>query len=143
MEIQSNKAQWASGVLNIQWIETGKSDCTISAIVNIPSGASNSGIAFRVEGASDWLIATLNAASDVVYVLKRSPGLTIVAQQAMVLAADTNYVLEVVLSGSSIKVYVDGALKIDTTEAHNQTITKHGIHTDGSIAVKIDEFQGY
>lgn len=143
MDIQSNKASWASGALNIQTINTGKADCTISCIVTTAGGIANdqNGISFRVIDTDNRWVAYLNNQGNTVNLLKFVTGTpTSGGSAAMTLANNTAYTVEVVLSGNSIIMNVDGVQKFSISDAAHATATRHGLY--GQIAGHLfDEFQ--
>lgn len=137
MTIQSNRAQWATVNPCIQWIETGKSDLTLSVIGNLPA-AGHVGISFRVEGVNDWLFCAFNTTAVNIY--KRNPGLVLVATVAKTHTLGVDYLLQLVLSGPDMIVTENGVVVLTASDSHNQTVTKHGLYTDNSVAAKLDDF---
>lgn len=116
-------------------INDGHADGTLECTF-VSSTAGASGIAFRVStDLSAGFLFSRSSATPGVYTLKRRAGTTYTTlwTQAPGTGA-TGDVAKVVLNGSSIKCYVNGALVFSTTDTINQTATLHGVW-GGAIAV--------
>lgn len=86
------------------------------------------GIVFRFSTGSNYLVADINAATDTVYLHHLdSDSLGIVTSAAVTIDPSTTYALQIEAFGDSIKIYVDGVLKIDTTYSPLSTMVKHGL----------------
>lgn len=130
------------------WIETGLSDCAISANVTVCTAASGDwvGLLFRRQDSSNYFWVRLDNGNDAVAIVRNLAGTRSVPSSAALTLTDGQVVaLQIVLSGSSIKVFCDGVLKITYTDTNMQTATKHGlafpiaaVHAPG--AARIDNF---
>lgn len=141
--IQTNQAQRDTVAAGSAFaiVDAGESDVIISVVIKSIVASDNAGIAFRYEGVNDWLIAYIDNGTNVVRIIKRDPGLSIVATSGPVTITDGNdYVMEVTLSGDSIKVSLDGLQVLDVNDSHNQTITSHGLYCERQNA-RFDAFQ--
>lgn len=109
-------------------IESGLADCTITADLLSSYEASGIstrqvGIIFRYDGTDYWK-AEANANSNLFRLLDPS-GSAVVSVEVSIGAGEL-LTVKVVLSGDSIKAYLNGANEISTTSSANQSATKHG-----------------
>lgn len=141
--IQSNQANVASlaGGLALASIDTGVADCTIEAACVIKSGGQSS-IAFRVQDSTNFWSANLkDDATTGLRLLLFTGGAPVLNESVnMTITAGQTYALKVVLLGSQIDIYVDGALVKQKTNATGATRTKHGIYAQAT-ATRFDNFQ--
>lgn len=140
-QITSNRAAWVdngAGAYALAAVESGLSDCTVSGIAQ-RNAVGFCGLAFRVVDVNNYLLASISAAG-VFYVIRRFGGAAaVVAQTAFSASQNTDYVIEVTLSGTGIIATVDGGNTINTSYANLTGATKHGLY--GEIASQFDIFQ--
>lgn len=139
-DIQSNRASWLTNGTpadSIQTIDTGRSDCALSAIVQMNSVYTSVGIAFRVLDADNSFFAAIQ--TDIFYVLRQIAGVpALLDTKSFTLPQNGDHVIRVALYGSSIIATLDGAHEMSITDANFQTETKHGLLADD--AATCDEF---
>jgi len=140
-DIQSNQANIATiDGYALAVLESGKADCTVSVIVK---SAVNSIIylILRYVDVNNWLAVYINNPLDRAgFVQKVSGSVTLLPFEAFTVTTGSDYVLSAILSGNSIKYYVDGVLKVDSTNNNFLTATKHGLLCEAALQ-KFDEFQ--
>lgn len=138
-----------TGVPVVAHIETGLSDCVISA--NVTSGSTitrSPRIYFRSTGN----VGAITHASTNLWYAEGKPatgwklvevtaGVATTVATAGSVAASTAYAVEVRLSGTSIEVWVDGVLTISHTSSVHQAETKHGFGCDAVLAVTVDNWK--
>lgn len=144
-DIQSNQANVVSITsYALAAVESYKADCTLSVILKTVITADNPGLVMRYIDTNNYLVAYLSNGANTVGLVKKVAGtLTIVlanANESLPVTDGNDYVMEVVLLGNTIKIYIDGALQINTTCDNHLTATKHGIYSEKALA-KFDEFQ--
>jgi hypothetical protein len=104
-------------------------------------GGSGPGILARYTDTNNYFLCYLNNAGNDVTILRKLSGSNVIVQTVeMTIADNTEYALEVVLSGTVITFSVDGVLKC----THDQDLftgqTLHGLY--GTVAGELfDEFQ--
>ena len=141
-DIQSNQANVATidGYAHAV-VESGKYDCTVSVIVKSVIAANNAYITFRYVDGNNYLSFNLNNTLDrVTFAQKVSSSITVLLNETVTITTGNDYVLSAVLSGNTVKLYIDGVLKMDTTNNNFLTATKHGILSEAALQ-KFDEFQ--
>lgn len=132
-----NGAAESTGVASAR-IETGHSDCTITAKI-LSHGSGSTGISFRsVDSNNEWGVTPS-------YAFKRVGGvLTNLA--TFTPSALTNDVMRVVLRGPDIEIWVDDGdtgvfvHAITYTDSFNQSATRHGLRASAAGA-RIDYFE--
>jgi hypothetical protein len=144
-DIQSNLANVATvSGYGLAVIESGKANCTISVIAKSIINANNCYIAFRYVDNNNYLMFyiqnTRNAASFGQKVGGTLSAVFVGDVDTTPIVTGSDYLLKVVLLGNTVKFYVDGILKIDTTNNNLLTATKHGILSDAALQ-KFDDFQ--
>ena len=141
-DIQTNQANAAtiSGYAAAV-VESGYADCTVSVIVKSVINANNAYIVFRYVDGNNYLTFNLNNTLDrVTFAQKVSGSITVLLNENVTITTGNDYVLSAILSGNTVKCYIDGVLKIDTTNNNLLTATKHGILSEAALQ-KFDEFQ--
>ena len=101
------------------------------------------GILFREADDQSALMCELEGGTFVsLYTRTAGGGYSSIGSVALVFLANTDYVMKAVMSGTSIKIYVDDVLKIDVVEATNQTETRHGfrIDTQTHLGARFDDW---
>lgn len=140
--IQSNKAQntgTADLAADQAILDFGSADVTITAVCQT-ADASTVGILFRASGTADFWVAIIDPANDLVRLLDvTGGGVASVDDGAATLAPATDYTLQVVLSGTSITVKLDGATAVTKTSAVRQAVTKCGLR-GYDVGGKVDSF---
>lgn len=87
------------------------------------------GLCFRYSGTSDYLYARVTGSD--IEVRKVDGGTdSLVASTAHTWGSATQKFLQVVLHGSSIRVFVDNVEVVDTSSSFNATATRHGLFCD-------------
>jgi len=129
--IENNQAKYIRDN-SIAILNTGISDCIIS-VKNI-NKLEGSGLVFRTTG-TDW-----DDGFDLQY---RGSFISLFRMDSWAIIGEfpiqSYTTMKVELQGSSIKVYLDNVLKINITNTHNQTATRHGILT-GTVGSTFDDF---
>jgi hypothetical protein len=143
--IQSNRARSNDTNDNEMAADAGRSDVTVSMIVNLMTSTRSAGILFRGNtNASAWIFIIGNNATDLqLWEITAGPTFTQRGSYAVSLAANTDYTLAVVLSGPSISCRIDGVERIVFSSASMQGQTKFGMYLGGGGlgAVNFDNFQ--
>ena len=140
--IESNKA--SDNSVDIQaTVASGVANCTIS--VNLTANNDDfQGIVFRRQGASDYMIIGLDNDDNIRHWRQIAAVWDSPNSAAFTVSNATTYALKLVLSGTSMKFYVDGVLYINVSETNFSGATIHGIYTDGvtwNADVNWDEFK--
>jgi len=143
--IQSNEARdlntGASQIANTL-INTGLSDCTITAKVNTGNRMTDGGqsIYFRHSNNNNfWWVAALNATGNpdatAIFLLRRVAGVTSLVQTAAWPAVDNTLIeMKLELNGPQIRFYINSTLRLSRTDSFNQTATNHGISSGAGQA---------
>lgn len=115
-------------------------DYTYEAKVKLSSVNGNAGLVFRYADASNFYMFRLNDNGDKVELYKRVGGtLTLVASSAMTVNTEQFYTLKVIVEGNKIIGFVDGAEKLNWTNATTQlTSGKIGFRMS-STAASVDQ----
>lgn len=128
--IQSNKVLTSNPVYaNICTVNSGISDGTILCTVKAVNTTSQAGIVFRAIDTDNlfWMFIFNNFFR----VSRKVAGVGAdLITSNPTLPYNVAYPIKIVLAGTSIKVYVDGTLRADLTDANHQTATKHGLYTN-------------
>ena len=141
--ISSNAAYSASEVGCTAVVDCVSSDGSLSIVVG--AFADNMGITFRYADNSNYAFAVVSNSVSKFYIGGKSSGSTFGGSSASgyyisgvtLSAGDT---LKIVMSGTSITVYVNGVSKGTLTITQNSTNKKHGIKINGTTA-RIDSFE--
>jgi len=138
--IASNKAKRVSGsVWTFPYIDAGVPDCSMSVTLSVKSATEFWII--RMVDATNFLMVQHSAGSLKFYLYKCvNDTLTGIATSGNCTNVNGD-VLKFVLSGTSIKLYQNGTLRIDTTDSTHQTGTKFGFGcSDGNTISRFDDF---
>ena len=141
--INGNAAYSASAVDSYAVIDCASSDGALSIVVG--TFADNMGITFRYADNSNYAFAVVSNSVSKFYIGGKSSGSTFGGSSASgyyisgvtLSAGDT---LKIVMSGTSITVYVNGVSKGTLTITQNSTNKKHGIKINGTTA-RINSFE--
>lgn len=127
--ITSNKAYLANGAAgyNTDWIDSGLADCTINCNIKIGSTVAN-GLIVRASAGNDNLEVILDAANDRVRLYSNTNGsrAELKTETGVTLDTTSTYAVKVVLSGTSVELFIDSVSKLSHTTSHNQTDTGVG-----------------
>jgi len=128
--IDTNRAKIPNGATDpIYTADAGIADCTIRLTVRfaVVTSTSSRGIVFRYQDNSNFWMLVLTANMNRFDLYEVQAGaFTVRAGGAFTVAAATDYVLEVVLSGTGISGTVDGGNGINHTSAFLSAQTHHG-----------------
>jgi hypothetical protein len=139
--IQGNKARAStSTAVNSASCNPGVADCTLTCTVRFASGTIDLGVKFRGIDLDNYWLADLRKTDGTFKIFEKTGGTyTERASVAKVPAANTDYVIQVVLSGNSMVATVDGGSSINFTSAVRNTAVRHGIWASlGSAADNAD-----
>ena len=129
--IDTNRAyssSWVSSAIYATVVDSGLFNCTIDVkLANVASNPGNYGLCFRATDNNNywrWIADKFNSR---LYLQKRVAGAFTTVAQVNGIAIANGHTLRVVLNGSSIDCYHNGALQASTSDAHNSSATKHGL----------------
>lgn len=127
-------------------VDSGVSDCVVEAdLAKGPSepATASCGVAFRVQDANNFLYLSMrvSGADQRISLYKREAG-TVGSLSAPtgVPTSATGQHLKIVLSGTSIRAFVDGVQVINYTSSLFQTAKKHGFVMSGTADAEFDNF---
>ena len=130
--IESNKAS-DNDVTALSVIDSGEADVVITATMVIQGGGSGfNGLVFRYQDSTHYFIAGCDLLNDVTAVWINNAGFSQIANPAHNYTAGETVNLRVTLSGSSIKVDIDGVNEVDITNTNFATATSHGLYNDAA-----------
>ncbi len=141
--IQSNRAV-AFGLQGmIDLVNAGAADVTISATVRCVNAAAEAGLTFRWQDSSNYWFVTGYAGDGKSYLYKVSGGsVTNPTSGGSGVTSGVDFVLQVVLSGSSITVNINGVQAYTaSTGGFLDTATMHGLDNNSAHANQFDDFQ--
>jgi hypothetical protein len=143
-DIQSGRANLTDSLTGVRLatIESGIADCDIATIVRWPSALDNPSVAFRYVDDNNFLLAVIADAGDVIRLIRKLNGTptALFTSASFPTVVNTDYVLEVIANGTSVKIYLDGSLALDVTCVNFVTATRHGIYCERQYT-KFDDFQ--
>jgi hypothetical protein len=128
--ITSNRAKAQSGGLAIANLETSHADLTLEGTLGAlnPTSANRiCSIAFRVQDLTNFWQAGTNNNGTAAYCLVKKVGGTNTTVATTTTTPVVGDVVKVVLSGSTITLFVNGAQVAQVTDTALQTATKHGM----------------
>ncbi|NRF91517.1 fibronectin type III domain-containing protein [Paenibacillus frigoriresistens] len=140
--VSSNQAYPATSVADsVAVIDSTKSDGEVQVtFAQNPYAATNVRLYFRVVDANN-LVMVQSGTGGVYQLFKRVAGTyTQLGSNTTGFTPANGDVVKVVLSGSSIAVYINGTQRLTATDAFNSTATKHGIGTNSSTAPRFNDF---
>ena len=141
--IQGNKARGGTAATqNFAVANAGQKDVAVSAVGNTPTNAQRMGLLARVTDVNNfwWFYFDTNANS--IYVYERVAGVdTARASAAQAYASNTDFALQVNVSGTRITATVNGGNVISfASMSTGLSATKHGIDTY-DVGGTLDNFQ--
>ena len=124
-------------------VDFGESDVSFGCDFTRGSdGTDHGGLCFRYSNTTNYLYVRVTGTS--VEVRKVDAGTdSQVATAAHTWSTATKRFLQVVLHGSSIRVFVDDTEVVDTSSSFNSTVTKHGLFCDDQADHTWDNFGGW
>ena len=146
-QIQGNRVQGMTNAAdNVVVCDSGVADTTIKAVVNEGATASDIGIVFRYLDADNYWLLFLGhqTGPNVFRIYERTGGVfTQRATAAQTVTTNTDYNLQVVLSGNSMTGTINGGNSINYSSSVGASRTKHGLYfvPQGSSATKADNFR--
>ena len=120
----------AGAGVNQNVVESGTSDGTISMTGRFQaSGSGSIGLLFRYASKDSYWMLEWSGTTNQVKLYKKTAADTYstITTTAMTPAAGQYYTMVVVLSGNSVKAYVNGTQTTNITDAYNNSSTKHGL----------------
>jgi hypothetical protein len=120
---------------NVATVDFGYSDCTVSVTKTVRQSTQR--LAFRFTDSANGFIVDDPGSS---YDLYRRQAGAYTQIGSWVGTPASGDVLSVVLSGSSIRVYVNGVLVISATDSFNAGATKHGLGAGAIGVARFDNF---
>lgn len=134
--IISNRAYMpGASTLGIASVDVGGADVDMSIAVSFDFGAA----VFRLTNLNNYWIAGMDPSAGILRLFKAVAGSQSQVGSSIFETIADGDTLRVVASGSSIKLYRNGVLKLSATDSFNLTATRCGIYTAGST-VRIDNF---
>jgi hypothetical protein len=130
-EINGNRLRRAGTGLDELLVDVGANDCTITATARCVSGGTNdrASLFFRYgDGDNTWLLY-IDEGSNAFTLTKKVSGTwapSPVKNSTESIALDTDYELKVIISGDTIKCYLDGAYVFETTDSDLSQYTYAG-----------------
>lgn len=103
------------------------------------SNAVASSVMFRYTSTSNYLLVYHYQTTFTLYKVE-SGSASVVATVSTAPTASAFYTYKIILSGSSIKAYIDDVLKIDTTSTFNQTAVGVGMQAQSGTTCRWDNF---
>ncbi len=139
-DIQSNVCNCASlgSGIATAYINSNLANCSISA--TIKAKASNQGFVLRAIDGNNCIIAYFTTGACGLAKRQSGSASLIGSNIGISLTLNVEYAIEVVLSGSTISLYIDGVLKYSRTSTYNQTETMHGLYSELTTTY-VDDFQ--
>lgn len=145
--IQGNKAQGAAGAVSLlgnqATVQTNSHDGTWTGTYNQPNASTGGGPVFRYQDANNYWLVDLVTTTNTVTLYEVSGGVLsgALATASVTLNTSTDYVVVVILAGSTITVKVAGVTYITYTTATDfQGATIHGMRAVGVLAMTWDTF---
>ena len=143
MDIQSNRANLVTGIAK-STIESGLGDAVVSCTINMTAPAVTAGLIVRYEDNNNyWLVYLLTATNKMDLYEVNGGGLTKRATASVVIDSGIDYKVLVLLTGTTIRCFVDDGSTAGYISAFNQTKTKHGLYCDTNVTVRFDNFAIY
>jgi hypothetical protein len=132
-DISGNKARskTLSSSQAIATLNTSMANAVISCILNTPS---NGWRGFAVRYADKTHCIVIGVQNNIVSIILWNGTSTVPASTTIspVLINNTDHVLEVTLSGTSISATVDGGFAVSATSSLNQTVGTHGLYSEAA-----------
>ena len=105
--------------------------------------ADHGGLCFRYSDVSNYLYARVTGTTIEVRKVDAGPDSQVASTAHTSWSTSTKKFLQVVLHGSSIRVFVDQNEVVDTTSSFNSTATRHGLFCDDQADHTWDDFGGW
>ena len=145
-QIQSNKLKLVSGGDVWCYVNAGVADCTIEAdLTTATTGDSYLGIVLRYTNTSNfWNVqARIDGGGNRWLITEIASGSATTRATGGTTANATTYQVKIVLSGTTITLYVNGVLTASYASAtSNQTATRFGAYNNSSFATPtLDNFK--
>jgi predicted secreted protein len=113
------------------------SDCTVQATLSTIANMQR--VFVRTTDANNNIFLSANTSGGQWELFKRV-NCTLTALGTYAAAPASGDTVRIVLSGSSITVYINGTARITATDAFNQAATKHGLGASNSIVPRWSNF---
>ena len=133
----------AGGGARVATIDFGERDVSLGCtFTRGASAASHGGLCFRYASASNYVyVRVTGSAVEVRKVESGADGLVASASYAWPAAASR--LLQVVLHGDSVRVFVDDAQVLEATSSFNASATRHGLYCDSGADHSWSDFGGW
>ena len=142
--ISSNKGAPINATESMAIVDCNLSDCMIEA--ELTRASSNIGLLFRTSSLSSYLVLRSSGSSLIIFKNNGGSTSTIFTVAHSVIgswsAAQTKR-LGIRMMGSTIEVYYEGGIVGVVSDSFNQTVTKHGLYSNGSSSNRFDNFKIY
>lgn len=136
--LAENLFPWANAG-TAMWIDSGVADVDVTFATG--NTAVQMSYGFRRAGSNYLYVSTgINNGLYDVYLSKAGTGAGLIATASQALAANTYSTVRIVANGTSVKVYFDGVLKMDTTTSY-VTGTEIGVTTNPMS--RLDKIEAY
>lgn len=128
LEIQSNKARPSADTgVRSSSVNAAVADCTITVVVR-RGNLGDGGIKFRQQDSANYWIADFLSSTNTFKLYEKNAGTyTERASTAITFTVNTDYTMQVVLSGNSIIATLNGGDTISFTSSSFASQTKHGL----------------
>lgn len=135
--ISSNQAyESAGGSQEVVYLESDLSDVDVQVTLT-DIASKRAGVVVRRNTSNQYLLVLCYGDASLIRLWRQPAGDLIQGVSQTVSNGD---VFKVTASGSSVKVYQNGNLRIDVTETHAQTGTRHGLRSEGYSGARWDDF---
>ena len=133
----------AGGGRRVATMDFGERDVSFGCVFTRGAGgASHGGLCFRYSGAGSYMYARITAGA--VEVRKVESGrASLIASAPYACPAGASRLLQVVLHGSSIRVFVEDAQVVEAASSFNASATRHGLYSDGQADHSWSDFGGW
>lgn len=142
-DIQSNQANVVSlgsgPSIAVAAIDSGKANCTISAILKLTTGGTI-GIVARYLNIFNYIVVAYAGAQCLIVKWEGGSASVLQSLAIPIMVAGVDYAVEVVLSGDTISATLDGIYPISVSSSFGASRTKHGVYLDKANCI-MDEFQ--
>lgn len=138
MGIIGNAAAKTSGTSSIAFISGGSANGSVQFTeAALGEGANFYGLIFRrLDNANYWRLVVQQTSLFLQKVVASSP----TTMGSVTITRSVGNVYRAAFSGSNIYCYVNGVLRINVSDAFNQTSTSHGLITANTTDARMDNF---